>query len=176
MSALNGAMLSTRGSLSLFRRGLGVLCLLEFSGRFGSAEFFLSDVGVLPRTLFFGLFGGESFWSLGLLGGALSFVYAFLAFGVLLSLIQVIGRSHRWSRVLLWLLLVSLQNRNPALWDFADGLLRMFLFWDIWLPSRVESDESYQSIAVLGLQMYLTLCFLVSVSYTHLTLPTTPYV
>ena len=55
--------------LSLFRKGLGALCLVDALIRLGSASFLLSDLGVMPRAVYYTLFDISWNWSVYLLSG-----------------------------------------------------------------------------------------------------------
>jgi hypothetical protein len=55
-----------------------------------------------------------------------------LAAGTAVALL--LGYRTRAATVVSWLLLVSLQNRNPVIGQGGDDLLRMLLFWGIFLP------------------------------------------
>jgi len=55
-------------------------------------------------------------------------------------------------------LILSVQNRHPGLLDSAEDLLRMMLFWDIFLPeSSSEEASDWVTPATVGLQIQLSL-------------------
>ena len=64
-----------------------------------------------------------------------------LTFAALLFLVAAAGAGAlllsyrtRLATLLSWVLLVSVQNRNPLLGQGGDDLLRMLLFWGLFLP------------------------------------------
>ncbi|MCA9776378.1 MAG: hypothetical protein KC800_06665 [Candidatus Eremiobacteraeota bacterium] len=142
--------------LALFRRGLGLLCILDACLRLPSAVFWLTDLGVLPRSLYFRLFEDTLNWSVYSISGRPEFVVCLLLATAILGAVQVAGRSKRWIRVALWVLLLSVQNRNPGVTDAADHLLRLLLFWDMLLPETPAEPRDYLSPATVGLQLQLS--------------------
>ena len=146
--------------LSLFRRGLGALCLLEALMRLSSASFLLSDLGVMPRAVYYTLFDTSWNWSVYLVSGRTEFAVVLLLMTGSLGVLNLMGKSTRWSRVALWVLIASVQVRNPGLLDSADHLLRLLLFWDIFLPGESSEPVKVSSPATLGLQAQLTLTLL----------------
>lgn len=151
--------------LSLFRKGLGALCLVDALIRLGSASFLLSDLGVMPRAVYYTLFDISWNWSVYLLSGRTEFVVVLLLLTASLGVLNLVGKSTRWSRVALWVLVASVQVRNPGLLDSADDLLRIMLFWDIFLPCGSSEPVKVSSPATLGLQAQLTLTLLFTAFY-----------
>ena len=142
--------------LALFRRGLGLLCILDACLRLPSAVFWLTDLGVLPRSLYFRLFEDTLCWSVYSISGRPEFVVCLLLGTAILGAVQLAGRSKRWVRVALWVLLLSVQNRNPGVTDAADHLLRLLLFWDMLLPEVPSEPTDYLSPATVGLQLQMS--------------------
>lgn len=126
-------------SLAAFRVGLGVLLLLDLAGRLPDLEAHLSDSGVLPRatlaewtdwsTICVHAASGSVLWQ-GVLATA--------AAGAALALI--LGWRTRAATAASWFLLASLHARNPAVLHGGDALLRVLLFWSLFVPlGRVAS-------------------------------------
>jgi hypothetical protein len=155
------------GGLGFFRQGLGLLCVLDACLRLPDFSFMLSDLGVLPRSLYFRIFEDSLAWSVYSVSGRPEVALFLLLVTIGLGLFQLVGRgrSPRWTRVCLWLLVLSVQNRNPALVDSSDELLRLMLFWDIFLPDQPEA-QGVVGPATLGLQAQLTLGFVLLSWYT----------
>ncbi|HIB65273.1 MAG TPA: hypothetical protein EYO33_09215 [Phycisphaerales bacterium] len=150
--------LPTEG-LGWMRRGLGLWCAVDCLVRLPEAAFYLSDLGVLSRSQYFTTLKGTYGFSFYLVSGQPWVVYALLLLTIGLGLLQLMGRDRRPTRVLLWVLMLSLQNRNPALLDASDDLVRLLLFWDIFLPpSGAKSNKDVVTLATLGLQIQLTAC------------------
>lgn len=143
--------------LAVFRRGLGLLCMLDALLRLPYHAFWLTDLGVLPRSLYFRLYEDSLVWSLYSISGRLEFSLTLLLLTVVLGGLQLAGRSSRGLRVALWLLVLSVQHRNPFLMDSADDLLRLLLFWDMFLPQEQSRGGLRASPATVGLQIQLSL-------------------
>lgn len=160
MSAIRAWIALPSEGLGLFRQGLGLLCLGDALERLIHASFFLSDAGVLPRSLYFAFYETTQLWSLLQISGRPSFVVAILLLTAVLGAIQAFGRSTLRSRIALFILLMSIQNRNPALLDSSDDLLRLMLFWDMFLPGE-QKKPSYDLVSpgTLGLQLQLTIAW-----------------
>lgn len=151
--------------LGLMRKGLGLLCVIDAGLRLTQATLMYSDLGVLPRDAAYRFFEQSYAVSLYLLSGQPLFVMLLLALTAALGGLNLAGKSQRRTRVLLWFLVISVQVRNPALTDAADHLLRLLLFWDMFLPDT-PPQERLRSVPTLGLQSQLTLT-LAAVAYHH---------
>jgi len=121
-------------ALACFRIGLAVLLLIDLAVRSHDLVAHYCDRGAVPRTTLAGMIGPSWRWSLHALSGsagweACLFAVAAVAAGALLA-----GWHTRVTTCVCWALLISLHNRNPFVLNGADTLLRMFLFWAMFLP------------------------------------------
>lgn len=153
-----------REGLALFRRLLGGLCAVDAALRLTQATFLYSDLGTLPRSSYYALYDSSYAWSLYLLSGQPAVVAALLLLVVALGLAQMAGRDRRAGRLALWLLVAGVQGRHPWVNDAADDLLRLLLFWDLFLPETVSGETDLEpdvvSLGTLALQLQLTLAVL----------------
>ena len=121
-------------SLATFRIVLAGLVLLDLASRAPDLYAHYTDRGVLPRSIL--LQEALNRWqvSLNLMSGEL-YVQALL-FGVaaLAALALLVGYRTRLMTVIVWVLVLSIQARNPMVLNTGDTLLRMLLFWSIFLP------------------------------------------
>jgi hypothetical protein len=130
-------------ALALMRIAIGVVLLLDLGIRSTDLEAHYTNLGVLPLHLLFERSWNPYQFSLHTMSGlwqvqALLFVVA-AAFAVGLML----GWRTRLMTVLSWVMLVSLQNRNTLIAQGGDDLLRMMLFWGMFLPlGRVWSKDA----------------------------------
>jgi hypothetical protein len=167
MKRIVGQIALSSEGLILMRRGLGILCILDALLRLPSVTFMLSDIGVLPRSLYYGFYERSYYWSLYLISGLPSFAVVLLLLTVGLSVLQVMNKSTRTTRIVLWMLMVSVQNRHPAILDSSDDLLRLLLFWDIFLPEPGDPGE-VATPASVGLQVQLSVALaMLARSMTH---------
>ncbi|WP_426061902.1 hypothetical protein [Hymenobacter sp. B1770] len=121
-------------ALALLRMATAAVLLTDLTIRSTDLEAHYSNMGVLPLSALhsygwtayqFSLHAASGLWQV----QALLFIVAAALGGALL-----LGYHTRVATVGTWLLLVSLQNRNPFIGQGGDDLLRMLLFWGIFLP------------------------------------------
>ena len=151
--------------------GLALVVLLDLLNRSQFLEAHYTDDGVLPRDFMHRILWQPTYfcfhaWSGSLVWQQLLFVFAF-GFALLLLL----GYQSRWMIIMSWLLLVSLQNRNQYLLNGGDQLLRLLLFWAIFLPlgerysidarsKEVRKTNAHFSIATVGLLLQIAWMYL----------------
>src|SRR5215211_6204755 len=122
-------------SLAAFRIVLAGLVLLDLAGRAPDLYAHYTDRGVLPRDILLqeALLNRWQF-SLNLMSGEL--LVQALLFGVaaLAALALLVGYRTRLMSIVVWVLLISIQARNPMILNTGDTLLRLLLLWGILLP------------------------------------------
>ena len=121
-------------SLVLFRIGLGVILLLDTILRARDLKAHYTDSGVLPRHVWLDLFGETGIWSLHLFSGDTGWVTALFLFTGLAGVGLIVGWHTRIMAVLGWVLLLSVNFRNPLISNNGDTLLVVLLMWSILLP------------------------------------------
>lgn len=121
-------------ALGLFRIGLGSILLLYFSYYLKNAEAFVSDDGLLTLSAVDSLFDRWDTVSLFWLSGSDVLVYSILLVGILCSISFIIGFKTRLTSVLLWIIVISIINRNVLAINVSDNILRIVLFWSMFLP------------------------------------------
>jgi hypothetical protein len=132
-------------ALALLRVAVAVVLLLDLGIRATDLEAHYANTGVLPVAALYEHLWTPYQFSLHAMSGlwqvqALLFALAAAGAGALL-----LGYHTRLATLLGWLLLVSVQNRNPLLGQGGDDLLRMLLFWGLFLPwGRVWSWDARQ--------------------------------
>ncbi|WP_276498759.1 HTTM domain-containing protein [Pontibacter litorisediminis] len=121
-------------ALAMMRIWLAGIVLLDLAIRASVMEAHYSNMGVLPLHVLHQHLWLPQFFSLHVLSGLWQFqlLLFILAAGFAFSLL--LGYKTRLSTAVTWLLLLSLQNRNPLIAQGGDDLLRMLLFWGIFLP------------------------------------------
>ena len=73
-------------------------------------------------------------WSLHFGSGSSNYQAVLFGIGAILGLALLVGFETRLATIGSWLLLVSLHHRVPPILSGADILLRMLLFWGMFLP------------------------------------------
>ena len=119
-------------ALAAFRIGLGALLIADLLRRSRSLSAFYTDAGVLPRRALFADY--PEVYSLHALSGETWAVASLFAVAGVVALALLVGYRTRLATVVSWVLLLSLQARNPMVLNAGDALLAMLLFWGVFLP------------------------------------------
>jgi hypothetical protein len=122
-------------SLAALRVVLALAVLLELKVGAGDLTAHFTDSGVLPRSdLAHSGLMGHSLFALNLISGG-AFVQGLLfAMAALAAVGLLVGYCTRLMNLIVWLLVVSIQWRNPLLIGGGEVLLRLLLFWGLFLP------------------------------------------
>ena len=121
-------------SLAAFRMALGVLLLADLVMRAQDLSAHYTDWGVLPRDILSAHFLSPLRFSLHLVTGSFSGqVFIFLLAGVF-ALALLVGFCTPLVTCASWLLLLSVQARNPSVLNAGDALLHLLLFWGMFVP------------------------------------------
>ena len=120
-------------SLALFRLALGSLLCVDTLRRISDLAAFHTDAGMLPRSFLVQDDGGYRV-SLMLANGEPWFAGLFLLLTAAVALAFALGWRTRLVSVLLFALIVSVQNRNPMVLIGGDSLITCLLFWSLFLP------------------------------------------
>src|SRR5262249_32796784 len=121
-------------SLALFRVLLALLLLADLAIRATDLNAMYTDDGMFPRAEISQRITTVWNWSFHFASGA-SWYQAIL-FGIsgVLALALAAGFATRIATIGSWLMLVSIHHRVPAVLSGAEILLRMLLFWAMFLP------------------------------------------
>src|SRR6056297_2882672 len=154
-------------ALAAFRISLGLLLIVDLVARSRSLGAFYTDSGVLPREALFSDY--TNVYSLHAISGAAWAQTVLFCIAGAFALALVVGYRTRIATIVSWLLLVSLHARNPMVLNSGDILLRMLLFWGIFLPLddcwSVSADRSSRgrssiaSIATIALLLQVVLMY-----------------
>lgn len=122
-------------SLALFRIVMALVLLSDLATRALDITAFYTDSGILPRSAQIELYSGlPDLFSFHLMSGRVGVQWGLFGLAFLFGLALLVGYHTRWATFLSWLMLTSLHNRNPMVIQGGDVLLRMMLFWAIFLP------------------------------------------
>lgn len=122
-------------SLALFRMVLAIIVLIDLFGRATFLRIHYTDAGLVPRDML--LASGrlnDWRWSVHLLGGTTLSQAVLFGFTGLAALALLFGYRTRLMTIIVWVMVVSVQARNPLVLNSADSLLRLLLFWSMFLP------------------------------------------
>ncbi len=123
-------------SLAAFRIALASVILVDLGGRALNLSAHYTDAGVLPRSALLGQRGLLEGWTLSVnvIDGGLTFQAAVFVAAGLAALALLAGWYTRLATIVLWVLVVSIEWRNPLVMGAGEILLRLLLFWAMFLP------------------------------------------
>ncbi len=120
--------------LAAFRVALALLLLADLANRARDLSAHYTDAGVLPRDALVQKFAHAWHVSIHLMSGSASVQAALFVLAAGFAVALLVGWRTRVATVASWALLVSLHGRNPMVLQGGDVLLRMLLFWSLFLP------------------------------------------
>ncbi|HWP60817.1 MAG TPA: HTTM domain-containing protein [Candidatus Acidoferrales bacterium] len=121
-------------SLAALRICLALLILIDLLQRSRDLVAHYSDAGVLPRSVLLENLRNRWHVSLHLINGTWEAQAVLFLIAGIFALAFLVGYRTRITGAISWFLLISLQNRNPVVAEGADVLLRVTLFWALFLP------------------------------------------
>lgn len=132
-------------SLALLRIGLGVAVLADVATRAFDVVGLYSDRGVLPRDLLLAMEGRGVYLSAHYWAGAHPlFEGALFALTAACAVALMFGWRTWLATLACWYLVSSVQIRQPLAYMGGDSILRLLLFWGLFLPlsARFSLDEA----------------------------------
>ena len=131
--------------LAALRILFAILILIDLFIRARYLSTFYTDAGVMPRWALAEHFQGYWKWSLHAMSGSKEIIgFLFFAHAVA-ALLMGIGYRTRLFTIITWVLTVSLINRSEFMLQGFDEVLKVMLFWMIFLPiGRVWSADQWR--------------------------------
>ncbi len=139
-------------SLSLFRVALGLLVAFDALTRWPILREFYSDDGMFTRSLMESYFNRRydanyfaNGWSLHALSGELSWQQTLFISQMIAGIAISIGCWTRIATIAGWVLVASHQFRSPLIITSGDYILKLMLFWSMFLPLSLHGsvDRSF---------------------------------
>lgn len=138
-------------SLAAFRIAMGIVLIWDLVFRFPTLVEMYTDQGFFTRELAYdyqhfraGEGWHESVWSFHWMSGSPEFQTVLFVLAGIAGLMLTFGYWTRIATIVSWAFLVSLHNRNPVIISSGDFLLKMMLFWSIFVPlGRVWSVDAW---------------------------------
>jgi len=121
-------------SLAVLRIGTAILILVDLFQRSQDLVAHYTDFGVLPRAAAIDALYSRWMLSLHFANGTWQFQAFLFLIAAVAALALLLGFRTRPATIISWVLLISLDARNVLLAQGADTLLRLVLFWGIFLP------------------------------------------
>jgi hypothetical protein len=134
-------------SLAALRIGVGLLILYDLLQRSRDLVAHYTDFGLIPRAVAIKEITNRWVMSFHLMNGTWeSQAILFLLAGIF-AVGLLVGYKTRVMTVASWIFLVSLQARNPFVNGGGDIMLRIFLFWCMFLPwgARYSVDSAWRA-------------------------------
>ena len=158
-------------SLATFRIVLALLALSDLANRATDLTAHYSDAGVMPRAVLVQEVLSPNSFTLNLLNGSSLFQALLFGVGALAALGMLVGYRTRLMTFVVWVIVLSIQFRNPLLNGAESPFLRMLLFWGMLLPlgaywsvDRARSalprpSPRFLSLATFGLFMQIAFVY-----------------
>ncbi|OGI19969.1 MAG: hypothetical protein A3B68_00295 [Candidatus Melainabacteria bacterium RIFCSPHIGHO2_02_FULL_34_12] len=121
-------------TLALFRICLAVIIIIDLLQRLRDLDAFYVDNGVFPRTVLINNYSNLYNFSFHLSNGSYGIQLIFFIVALIFAFCLLIGFQTKIATLLSWIFMVSLHVRMPFILIGGDELLRMILFWSIFLP------------------------------------------
>jgi hypothetical protein len=121
-------------SLAAFRICLAAILLVDLATRATDLPAFYADDGMLSIAMARSYHVNDWHWSLLYLNGSIAYQAAMFGVAAVLAAILLVGWHTRLATIGCWIFAVSLYNRNPMVCNYGDLVVRLFLFWGMFLP------------------------------------------
>lgn len=129
-------------SLAIFRILASLVVMADLAQRLGFAKALYSDTGVYPRIHAIPYIA-DARWSVNFLNGSPNFAFIVILVGLVAAGLMLVGWHTRPASIVVWVVVVSLHSRSPLVTYGGDDLIRMVLFWSMFLPlGKVWSFDS----------------------------------
>ena len=158
-------------SLSAFRIGLGLIILLDIIFRLTDFTSHYTEEGVAPMSLLFESSQDRYLkWSLFFLNESTAWAIFLFVILIYSAICFMIGYKTKIHSILLWILVLSVQARCPYINFGADSVIRLLLFWGMFLPlgerwsidSRRNKDAksgAYYSISGIAFTLQVVMIY-----------------
>lgn len=129
------------------RMCIAAVILFDLAIRLSDLEAFYTNSGAVPLSMLFEYSWNRYFISLHAISGLWSVQLALFLLAFFFALMLFIGYRTRLFTILSWFMLLSLHNRNPLILQGGDDLLRLVLFWAMFIPwgKRYSCDSILQA-------------------------------
>ncbi|MFI5140965.1 MAG: hypothetical protein ACHQII_01300, partial [Bacteroidia bacterium] len=121
-------------ALGLMRIALSLILLFDLCIRASSLTAHYTETGPVPFNAVERCFWNPGYFTLFEFGDTYGFALTMFVITGIVYLFLLAGYKTKLFTVLAWFLLTSLQNRNTLILQSGDDLLRLVLFWGIFMP------------------------------------------
>jgi hypothetical protein len=160
------------------RIGIALIILSDLLIRGSDLSAHYTDAGLWPTNLIHNFGWKSGNWSLHELSGSYSWALTLFSLHFIFALFLLFGYKTKWATLLVWLLTISLHNRNLFVQQSGDDLLRLVLFWGLFLPWNtyysLDSKKGTVALKPNTLANLGYLCLIASVYFFTVCLKTSP--
>lgn len=121
-------------SLAVFRIGLALVLLWDLGVSISSARAFYSNDGFMPLASLEQFRESPWLWSIHTWSGSTAWQVALLVLNMAAAACMLVGCRAQLAAFVCWVLVGSLQIRNPTVLSSCDTVLRLLCFWAMLLP------------------------------------------
>lgn len=161
-------------ALALMRIGVALVVLADLFIRAQDLTAFFTDDGFWTTKFLYNFGWQPGYWSLHTLNGSYGYIVLLFCLHAVFALQLLVGYRTRLASLLVWIFTVSLHNRNLFILQSGDDLLRLVIFWGIFLPwgnvfsidsKKTATRKNYFSFATMGYLIliasvyFFTVCF-----------------
>ncbi|HEU5072616.1 MAG TPA: HTTM domain-containing protein [Polyangiaceae bacterium] len=121
-------------SIAIFRMAMGALVISDVYHRSLHLVAHYTDAGFMPREKLLGGWSNPLFYSFHNWGGDITSQTLLFALTGVFATMLVVGFKTRLASIMCFLMVASVQGRNYLILQGGDDLLRVMLFWSMFLP------------------------------------------
>jgi uncharacterized membrane protein YphA (DoxX/SURF4 family) len=161
-------------ALSLMRIGVALVVLADLFIRAQDLSAFFTNDGFWSTKMLYNFGWQPGYWSLHTLNGSYGYMVLLFCIHAVFALQLLLGYKTRLATLLVWIFTISLHNRNLFILQSGDDLLRLVLFWGLFLPwgnaysidsKKMATRKNYFTVATMGYLLliasvyFFTVCF-----------------
>jgi hypothetical protein len=158
-------------ALALMRICVAAVIMLDLAIRLTDLEAFYSDSGIAPLHMIFQNVWNPWFISIHTMSGRWQVELVLFLFAFFCAVMLFLGYRTRLFTFLSWFLMLSMHNRNCLILQGGDDLLRMVLFWGMFLPwgERYSCDSRLDqpNVGNTRIRTVATIAYLLQVTYIY---------
>jgi hypothetical protein len=130
-------------ALAVMRIAVAAVIMYDLAIRLTDLEAFYTDSGAVPLSMLFEHAWDDHFLSIHTISGLWQVQLVLFLMAFFFATMLFLGFRTRLFTILSWFMMLSLHNRNSFVLQGGDDLLRMVLFWAIFLPwgARYSCDS-----------------------------------
>ncbi len=159
-------------ALGLMRIGVALVVISDIIIRWQDLSAFFTDDGIWPTKLIHNFGWQKGYWCFHELSGGYGLATALFCIHLLFAIGLLLGYKTRLCTILVWIFTVSLHNRNMFILQSGDDLLRITLFWAMFMPwgnalsmdaKKYSTKEYYTGLAAFGYLMLISSVYIFTV-------------